>query len=130
MRAAQIRFEGTICVESARGSSRPSYVGTNFPHVATGVGRWYDMSSDARNDISIIARNESGFDAADSIPVSSVSLTTGVWGFVALGAALLIVGIAGMRLSGRAPMAAALALGVAAIAIPLAISFPHKASKT
>jgi hypothetical protein len=68
------------------------------------------------------------FAAVDSLPFLGLPLTTIPWILIALG--VVVVGVAGwiLRAGDRRPLAAAAVLGLAMLVLPLALSYPSKAS--
>jgi hypothetical protein len=68
------------------------------------------------------------FASVDSLPLLGLPLTTIPWILLALGAALIALGVVVWRARGRAPLLIAAALGLAMLVVPLAPSYPRKAS--
>jgi hypothetical protein len=66
------------------------------------------------------------FASIDSLPLLGLPLTTIPWILLALGAALIALGVVIWRARGRAPLLVAAALGLAMLVVPLALSYPGK----
>jgi hypothetical protein len=68
------------------------------------------------------------FASVDSLPLVGPPLTTIPWILVALGAGLIRLGVVIWRTRGRAPLICPAGLGLAMVVLPLALSYPRKAS--
>jgi hypothetical protein len=106
-----------------------AYLDQTFPDVASGareLPRGYVPHADAV--LTALERNRARYETADSFPVKDVSARVAPWIFIALGAGLIVIGLAMLRTRGRIAPVALLLLGLGPLVFTLAASLPHKAS--
>ena len=106
-----------------------AHLGQSFPDVASGareLPRGYIPHADAV--LTALERNRSRYETADSFPVKDVSAKVAPWIFIALGAGLIVLGLAMLRTHGRTAPVALLLLGLVPLVFALVASLPHKAS--
>jgi hypothetical protein len=105
-----------------------AYVGRQFPAVAAGVKGIPPLVAFVTPVAAQLEALHPQFAAVDSMPFLGLPLTTIPWILLAIGAALLGLGVLILRTRGRAPLILAAALGAAMLVLPLALSYPRKAS--
>jgi hypothetical protein len=105
-----------------------AYVGRQFPAVAAGVKGIPPLVAFVTPVAAQLEALHPQFDSVDSLPFLGLSLTTIPWILLAIGAALIGLGVVTLRTRGRAPLILAAALGSALLVLPLALSYPRKAS--
>jgi hypothetical protein len=126
--AARTRFADVLGQTPQRFST---YLNQRFPDVASGareLPRGYIPHADAV--LTALERNRSRYETADSFPVKDVSAKVSPWIFIALGAGLIVLGLAMLRTRGRAVPGVLLLLGLVPLVFALAASLPHKASSS
>jgi hypothetical protein len=133
VRAAVDEFNGPTLRQAAQafGESPRQFsalLERKFPQVAAGSRVLPVGVAHGDAILKVLERNRDKFESADSFPVDGVSVRLGPWIFVALGLGFVVVGLLALRLPGRAPLEALLALGLVPIIFAFAASLPRKAS--
>jgi hypothetical protein len=105
-----------------------AYVSREFPAVATGVKGIPPLVAFVTPVAAQLEALHPQFASIDSLPFLGLPLTTVPWILLALGATLIGLGVMIWRTRGRTPLLIAAVLGTAMIAVPLALSYPRKAS--
>ena len=105
-----------------------AYVQRQFPAVAAGVKGIPPLVAFVTPVAAQLEALHPEFASVDSLPFLGLSLTTIPWILLALGAALTGLGVVIWRTRMRAPVICAALLGTAMLVLPLALSYPRKAS--
>ena len=105
-----------------------AYVSRRFPAVAAGVRRIPPLVAFVTPVAAQLEALHPQFASVDSLPFLGLPLTTVPWILIAIGAALVGLGVVTLRTRGRAPLILAITLGSAMLVLPLALSYPRKAS--
>ena len=105
-----------------------AYVARSFPAVAAGVRGIPPLVAFVTPVAAQLEALHPQFAAVDSLPFLALPLTTVPWILVALGLALTGLGLAVLRVRGRGGLVVAAGLGAALIVVPLALSYPAKAT--
>jgi hypothetical protein len=105
-----------------------AFVDRRFPAVAAGVKGIPPLVAFVTPVAAQLEALHPQFASVDSLPFLGLPLTTVPWILLAIGAALTGLGVVIWRTRRRAPPMFAAALGVAMIVLPLALSYPRKAS--
>jgi hypothetical protein len=107
------------------------YIAANFPAVTTALTVIPPAATTIVAPVVTAAKKiQPKWEQALHIPGLGLPIAGAPWLMVLGGVALAIVGIFGLVRPARAPTVAILGLGVAMIAVPLALSLPAKASAT
>ena len=133
VRAAVDEFNGPTLRQAAQafGESPRQFsalLRKKFPEVAAGSRVLPVGVAHGDAILKVLERNRAKFDSADSFPVKGLSVRVGPWIFVALGLGFVLVGLVALRVPGRVPLAALVALGLVPIVFAFAASLPRKAS--
>jgi hypothetical protein len=105
-----------------------AYVSRQFPAVAAGVKGIPPLVAFVTPVAAELEALHPQFASVDSLPFLGLPLTTVPWILLAIGAALTGLGVVTLRTRGRAPLILAAALGSLMLVLPLALSYPRKAS--
>lgn len=105
-----------------------AYVARQFPAVAAGVKGIPPLVAFVTPVAAQLEALHPQFASVDSLPFLGLPLTTVPWILLALGAALIGLGVAIWRATGPATLVCAAALGTAMLVLPLAFSYPRKAA--
>jgi hypothetical protein len=105
-----------------------AYVRQNFPAVAAGVAGIPPLVAFVTPVAAQLEALHPQFAAIDSLPFFGLPLTTIPWILLALGIVLIGLGGVILRTSGPPSLVAAAVLGLAMLVVPLALSYPRKAS--
>ena len=105
-----------------------SFVARDYPAVAAGVKEIPPLVAFVTPVAAQLEALHPQFAAVDSLPFLGLPLSTVPWILLAMGAALVVLGIVVLRPRGRGPLLVAAGLGMAMLVIPLALSYPSKAS--
>jgi hypothetical protein len=105
-----------------------AYVEREFPAVAAGVRGIPPLVAFVTPVAAQLEALHPQFASVDSLPFLGLSLSTIPWILLALGTALIGLGVSIWRTAGRGPLICAAALGTAMLVLPLALSYPRKAS--
>jgi hypothetical protein len=105
-----------------------AFVDRRFPAVAAGVKRIPPLVAFVTPVAAQLEALHPQFASVESLPFLGLPLTTVPWILLAIGAALIGLGVVIGRTRRRVPLVFAAALGVAMIVLPLALSYPRKAS--
>jgi translation initiation factor 1 len=109
-------------------SQYDAFVGRQFPAVAAGVKGIPPLMAFVTPVAAQLEELNPQFKSVDSLPFLGLPLTTVSWILVAIGAALIGLGGVIWRTRSRVPVMFAAVLGLAMIVLPLALSYPRKAS--
>ena len=105
-----------------------TFMGTEFPDVATGVEQLPAIVSSFEGVIGTLEAEQERFADADAIPTSSLPATTVPWGLAVAGVLLLVIGGVMVLRPGKAIAIAAVIVGALLVAAPLLMSLPGKAA--
>jgi hypothetical protein len=105
-----------------------AYVGDNFPAVAAGVKGIPPLVAFVTPVAAQLEALHPQFAAVDSLPFLGLPLSTVPWILVLLAGGLVVLGALVLAAPGRAPVLLASGVGLAMIILPLALSYPQKAS--
>lgn len=105
-----------------------AYVDRQFPAVAAGVKGIPPLVAFVTPVAAQLEALHPQFASVDSLPLLGLPLTTVPWILLALGGLLIGLGATIWRTRGRAPLMLAAVLGLAMLVVPLALSYPRKAS--
>lgn len=105
-----------------------AYVAQHFPAVAAGVRGLPPLVAFVTPVAAQLEALHPQFASVDSLPVLGLPLTTVPWILIGLGVGIGALGIWTWRGRGRLPLIAATVLGAAMVVLPLALSYPQKAS--
>jgi energy-coupling factor transporter transmembrane protein EcfT len=105
-----------------------AFVARRFPAVAAGVKGIPPLVTFVTPVAAQLEALHPQFASVDSLPFLGLALTTIPWILLALGAALIGLGVVVWRTGGRGPLRCVVVLGVAMLIAPLALSYPRKAS--
>jgi hypothetical protein len=103
-------------------------VAHDYPRVAAGVTGIPPLVAFVTPVAAQLEALHPQFAAVDSLPFLGLPLTSVPWILLAMGAALVGLGIVVLRTRGRGPLVVASGVGLALLVIPLALSYPSKAS--
>jgi hypothetical protein len=110
------------------GSQYNAFVGRQFPAVAAGVKGIPPLVAFVTPVAAQLEALNPQFESVDSLPFLGLPLTTVPWILLAIGAAPIGLGVVIWRTRSRVPVMFAAVLGLAMIVLPLALSYPRKAS--
>jgi hypothetical protein len=110
------------------GGEYNAFVDRRFPAVAAGVKGIPPLVAFVTPVAAQLEALHPQFESVDSLPFLGLPLSTVPWILLAIGAALIGLGVVLGCTRRRAPLMFAAALGVAMIVLPLALSYPRKAS--
>jgi hypothetical protein len=102
------------------------YLERHYPAVANGVKEMPGFLQVTEPVVRNLARTQSDYKSAESIPGLGLPMTAVSWLAIALGAALLTAGTVALLRPGRWATIAILALGGALVLIPFALNLPEK----
>jgi hypothetical protein len=105
-----------------------AFVAQQFPAVAAGVKGIPPLVAFVTPVAAQLEALNPQFKSVDSLPFLGLPLTTVPWILLAIGAALIGLGVVIWRTRSRVPLILAAVLGLAMIVLPLALSYPRKAS--
>jgi hypothetical protein len=105
-----------------------AYVARQFPSVAAGVNGIPPLVAFVTPVAAQLEALHPQFASVDSLPFLGLPLTTIPWILLALGAVLVGLGVAVWDTRGRAALICAAGVGAAMLILPLALSYPRKAS--
>jgi hypothetical protein len=105
-----------------------AYVADNFPAVAAGVKGIPPLVAFVTPVAAQLEALHPQFAAVDSLPFLGLPLTTVPWILVLLGGGLVALGAIVLAVPGRVGVLVAGAVGLAMIVVPLALSYPQKAT--
>lgn len=103
------------------------FLAERFPDVARGIGALPEIVPRLSGVVGVLEAQRPNFESADAIPTTALPATTVPWLLVAAGALAALAGVALAR-GGRRAAAAALVLGLAFVAVPLAATLHTKTS--
>jgi len=101
---------------------------SDYPDVAKGSENIPGYLEFVGPTIDALDDNREEFEAAESLPGASLPITSAPWLFLVLGGLTVGAGVLVLRMPGTRGLAAVAVLGAVAIAVPLAMSVPSKAS--
>jgi hypothetical protein len=105
-----------------------AYVARSFPAVAAGVRGIPPLVAFVTPVAAQLEALHPQFAAVDSLPFLGLALGTVPWILVALGVALIGLGLVVWRARGRGVLVVAAGIGAALIIVPLVLSYPAKAT--
>jgi hypothetical protein len=105
-----------------------AFVAREFPAVAAGIKGIPPLVAFVTPVAAQLEALHPQFASVDSLPFLGLPLTTVPWILLAMGAALIGLGVLVWRTRGRLPLICAAGVGLAMIVLPLALSYPRKAS--
>lgn len=105
-----------------------AYVARDYPAVAAGANGIPPLVAFVTPVAAQLEALHPQFAAVDSLPFLGLPLTSVPWILLALGAALVVLGVVVLQTRGRAALVVTAGLGLALLVIPLALSYPSKAS--
>lgn len=106
-----------------------AFLQARFPNVVAGVEALPRIAAGAGGLLDVIESEHDRFASADAIPYEGGDARTVPVGLLAAGVALVLLGFAAFS-RGRAAPSLALVVGLALVAVPLALSLPQKSSDT
>jgi hypothetical protein len=109
-------------------SDYDAFVARRFPAVAAGVNGIPPLVAFVTPVAAQLEALHPQFASVDSLPFLGLPMTTIPWILAALGTALIGLGVVIWRTAGRGPLMFAAVLGLAMLTVPLALSYPGKAS--
>lgn len=109
------------------GDELNTFLGTNFPAVAHGVSQLPDIVSELSGVMDLLSDQQSNFEKADAIPMSSLPVTTVPWIILLIGIAAIVVAIVMLGKVQQAWLIAVI-LGVVVVAVAVGLSFLPKAN--
>jgi len=102
-----------------------TFMGTNFPAVAAGIGALPDIVSQFTGVVALLADQQSNFESADAIPSSSAPASTVPWIILLIGVGAIVVAIFMLGETKQAWLIA-VGFGVLVVVFSLALSFLSK----
>jgi len=105
-----------------------AFVARDYPRVVAGVTGIPPLLAFVTPVAAQLEALHPQFAAVDSLPFLGLPLTSVPSILLAMGAALVALGIVVLTTRGRGPLVVAAGLGLALVVIPLALSYPSKAS--
>jgi hypothetical protein len=105
-----------------------TYVAIHYPAVATAARDIPPAVKFVAPTIPLISGSHDDFETAKTLPAFGLPPRSAPWALVGIGAALALLGGVALWRPSRLTTAALAAAGVALIAVPLALSIPHKAN--
>ena len=102
-------------------------IAKEYPDVATASERIPGYLMFVGPTIDALDENREEFEAGESLPGASLPITSAPWLFLILGTLVVGAGVVVLRVPGPRGLTAVAVLGVAAIALPLALGIPSKA---
>lgn len=102
-----------------------AHLGTNFPAVAAGIGALPEIVPEFTDVVGLIADQQSNFESADSIPTSSLPVSTVPWIVLLIGIGAVVVAILILGKTRQAWLIA-VGFGVLVVIFSLALSFLSK----
>lgn len=102
-------------------------VAQRYPDIARGAQSIPEYLQFVGPNIDALDAKRPEFEDADSLPLLGLPVSASPWLFVALGVLLVGSGAFALRTRSRVGVAAILAIGLAAVAMPLAFGIPDKA---
>ena len=103
-------------------------IGREYPDIATAAERIPGYLMFVGPTIDALDENRDEFEAGESLPGAGLPITSTPWLFLILGGLVAGAGVLVLRVPGRHGLAAVAVLGAAAVALPLALAIPSKAS--
>ena len=104
------------------------FLAREYPDVARGLERIPGYLTFVGPTIDALDAGRDEFDAAQSLPGAALPITAAPWLFVLLGLAVVGAGVLVLKLPGRRGYVALAVTGAVAVAVPLALNIPSKAS--
>jgi hypothetical protein len=105
-----------------------AYVERRFPAVAAGVKGIPPLVAFVTPVAAQLEGLHPQFASVDSLPFLGLSLSTVPWILLAIGGGLIGLGLVVWRTRGRTPLLIAATVGTAMLVLPIALSYPQKAS--
>ncbi|MCP3994070.1 MAG: hypothetical protein GY722_03255 [bacterium] len=104
-----------------------TFLGSNFPSVAAGVGALPEIVPQFTGVVSLLAEQQSNFESADAIPTGSLPASTVPWILLLIGIGALVVGILMLGTNTKSWLIAT-AFGAVVVVLSLLLSFLPKSS--
>jgi hypothetical protein len=105
-----------------------AYERSQFPAVAAGVKGIPPLVAFVTPVAAQLEALHPQFASVDSLPFLGLPLSTVPWILLAIGGALIGLGVVVLRTRGRVALVAATTVGLAMLVLPLALSYPEKAT--
>jgi hypothetical protein len=102
------------------------FVRSNAPAVAAGLKEIPPAAAFVGPVIPRIVDDQDEFESADELPALGLPISSVPWLMLGAGVALIAVGVAALRSSGRLPLVTIALLGAGIAAVPLIFSMPQK----
>jgi hypothetical protein len=103
-------------------------IGRDYPDVATASERIPGYLMFVGPTIDALDEGRDEFEAGEALPGAALPITSAPWLFLVLGGLVAGAGVLVLRTPGKTGLTAVAVLGAAAVALPLALSIPSKAS--
>jgi len=103
-------------------------IAREYPDIATASERIPGYLMFVGPTIDALDENREEFEAGESLPGAGLPITSAPWLFLILGGLVAGAGVLVLRTPGRSGLTAVAVLGAAAVALPLALAIPSKAS--
>ncbi len=104
-----------------------TFLGTNFPSVAAGVGALPDIVPEFTGVVELLAAQQGNFESADAIPTTFLPASTVPWIILLIGIGAVVVAILMLGRTERSWLIAGV-FGVVVVAFSLLLSFLPKAT--